>query len=91
MTSVKGVPEKQLSVLDERLGVGIGAQKERTKLALAILDRDGGPKQEIVKLKRKLFNLKMEAKARKASEKFRLYGRTLEEYEQEEYAAQFQA
>ncbi|MDO8429913.1 MAG: hypothetical protein Q7S73_00925 [bacterium] len=86
-----GTPEKQLSLLDARLGIGIGAEKERTKLALAIIDRAGGSKKDIQKLKRKLFDLKMEAQAWKASQKFRLFGRILAEYEEEKYAAQFAA
>ena len=64
--------EEQIELLDLRLGEGVGAQKERTKLVLAILDRDGGPKQEIARLRRKLFDLKMEAQARKALRKFGL-------------------
>ena len=84
-------PEQQLAVLDKRLGVGAGAQKERTKLVLAIIDRTGGSKEAIQRLKRKLFDLNMEAKARKASQKLDCPGRTLLEYSQEQYAANFAA
>ena len=86
-----GEPEKQLLILDERFGNGIGANKERAKLALAMIARDGGSKHEISKLMRVLFNLKMEEQGHKFLKKFGLSERSLLEYEEAKYAAEFGA
>jgi hypothetical protein len=50
-------PEEQLAVLDARLGVGVGAKRERAKLlaALAVAKHDGGKTLErVTKMKKAL-------------------------------------
>ncbi len=80
----------QFDILNKRLGVGIGAKKERARLKLQILTFVGG---EIVtsmegnRAAKELAIAKMESLGYRIMRRLGLSPRTPEEYEEEKYAA----
>jgi hypothetical protein len=92
-------PGEQFEMLRKRLGLGVGAKKERARLWLQILNmshplsKNGktGTDKQIAETEKDLEIAKMESRGYRIMRKLGLSPRTEAEYEAEKYAAQFAA